>query len=77
MEDIQSKPLGTEAERGSANRSRLYSILAEVYRYPEESFRRQAKQGEIVQAFEDLSTGLPYPLSLEQSERKGLTLPRL
>ncbi len=48
MEDIQSKPLSTDAERHPGNRSRLYSLLAEVYRYPEESFRRQVKQGELV-----------------------------
>jgi DMSO reductase family type II enzyme chaperone len=75
MEDIQSKPLSTEAERHSGNRSRLYSILAEVYRYPDASFRRQAKQGELVQALELLSAGLPYPFSLEESERQGLALP--
>ena len=75
MENIQSKPLNTDAERHSGNRSRLYSIFAEVYRYPEASFRRQAKQGEVLQAFEALSAELPYPFSLEESERKGLVLP--
>ena len=75
MENIQSKPLNTDAERRSGNRSRLYSIFAEFYRYPEESFRRQAKQGELVQAFEALSAELPYPFSLEENERKGLALP--
>jgi DMSO reductase family type II enzyme chaperone len=75
METIQSKPFETDAERQSGNRSRLYAVLAEVYRYPDESFRRQAKQGELAQALEALSAGLPYPFSLEESERKGLALP--
>ena len=35
----------------------------------------KASEEELVQALEDLSTGLPYPFSLEQGERKGLTLP--
>ena len=75
MEDIQSKPLSTDAERHAGNRSRLYSILGEAYRYPDESFRRQAKQGELEQAFEALSADLPYPFSLVEGERKGLLLP--
>ena len=74
MEDIQSKPLSTDAERHAGNRSRLYSIFVEGYRYPEESFRRQAKQGELVQALEALTAELPYPFALEDSERKGLAL---
>ena len=75
MENIQSKPFRTDTEKRSGNRSRLYSIFAEVYRYPVESFRQQAKQGELLQAFEVLFAELPYPLSLEQSERKALELP--
>ncbi len=75
MEDIQSKPLSTEMERHSGNRSRLYSMFAEVYRYPDESFRRQTKQGDLVQALEALLAEIPYDFALEESERKGLTLP--
>jgi DMSO reductase family type II enzyme chaperone len=76
MENIQSKPLSTDDERHSGNRSRLYAIFAEVYRYPDEPFRRQAKEGDLLQAFEALSAGLPYPFSLGEGERKGLALPR-
>ena len=75
MENIQSKPLGTETERHLGNRSRLYSILAEAYRYPEESFLRQVKAWELLRSFEALSADLPYPFSLEESERQGLALP--
>ena len=75
MEDIQTTPLGTETERRSANRSRLYSIFAEAFRYPDESFRRQAKQGELVQALESLMSGLPYPFALEPRETKALRVP--
>jgi DMSO reductase family type II enzyme chaperone len=75
MEPIQSKPFSTDTEKRSANRSRLYSIFAEVYRYPEESFRKQAKKGELLQALDVLFAELPYPFSLEQSERKALVLP--
>ena len=75
MENIQSKPLSTEDEKHSGSRSRLYAILAEVYRYPDEPFREQARGGELLKAFEALSAGLPYPFSPEQEEREGLTLP--
>ncbi len=74
MENIQSKPLSTEQERRSGNRSRLYSVLAEVYRYPDESFRKQAREGALLQALETLTAELPYGFSLEESERTGLTL---
>jgi putative dimethyl sulfoxide reductase chaperone len=75
MEIIQTKPFRTETERRSANRSRSYSIFSEAFRYPEASFRRQAKQGEFLQAFEFLLTGLPYPFALEENEKKGLRFP--
>jgi DMSO reductase family type II enzyme chaperone len=75
MMDYQTETLSNEEEKRSGNRSRLYSILAEVYRYPDESFRGQAKRGDLVRTFEALSAELPYPFLLEESERKGLTLP--
>jgi DMSO reductase family type II enzyme chaperone len=75
MENIQSKPLSTDEEKHAGTRSRLYAVLAEVYRYPDESFRRQVKEGELLQAVETLSAGLPYPFCPEEGERQGLTLP--
>lgn len=75
METIRSKPLATDDERHTGSRSRLYAILAEAYRYPDEPFRRQAKAGDLLQAIEALSAELPYPFRPEEGERKGLTLP--
>lgn len=75
MKAIQSGPLGTETERRAANRSRLYSIFAEVFRYPDGPFRRQAKDGELLEAFESLVGELPYPFALEEEDRQALRLP--
>ena len=75
MEDFQTKPFGTETEERSANRSRLYSIFAELFRYPDESFRGQAKEGRILEAVESLMAELPYPFSLEEDDREALRLP--
>ena len=75
MQDFQTKPFDTETERRAANRSRLYSIFAEVFRYPDESFRRQAKQGELVQVFESLLAELPYPVAFEEDDKEALRLP--
>jgi DMSO reductase family type II enzyme chaperone len=75
MEDFQTKPFSTEMEKRSANRSRLYSILAEIFRYPDESFRRQVKQGELVRVFASLMAELPYPFSLEEDDKEALRLP--
>jgi DMSO reductase family type II enzyme chaperone len=75
MEEIWSRQLETDKEKRSGNRSRLYAILAEAYRYPDASFRRQAKQGELAEALETLLARLPYPSSLEEGERNGLRLP--
>jgi DMSO reductase family type II enzyme chaperone len=75
MENIQTQPFGTDEEKRSATRSRLYSIWAEVFRYPDEAFRGQVKQGKIVEALESLLAELPYPFSLEEEETKALRLP--
>lgn len=75
MEEIQSKPFSSETERRSANRSRLYSALAEVFRYPDGPFRRQAKEGEVAGVFASLTEALPYPFGLEASESEALRIP--
>jgi putative dimethyl sulfoxide reductase chaperone len=75
MENIQSKPFGSETERRSANRSRLYSFFAEAFRYPDELFRGQAKQGKITEVFASLTGELPYPFGLEATEAEALRIP--
>ena len=75
MKDIETKPFGSETEKRSANRSRLYAIFAEVFRYPDEPFRRQAKDGELLEAFESLAAELPYSFALEERDRQALRLP--
>jgi DMSO reductase family type II enzyme chaperone len=71
LEAIESKPITTKKEESLAARSRFYSLLAEAFRYPDEEFRQQARQGELKQAFAVLSGSLPYEFAVDEN----LTLP--
>jgi DMSO reductase family type II enzyme chaperone len=74
MLNTQTDPLQNERENHIANRSRLYSLLAESYRYPDEAFRTQARQGDMAGALGIVLCHLPYPFSWIGEEKKALTL---
>lgn len=74
MVNVQSRPLSAGPETSAAARSRCYTLFAEAFRYPDEDFRRQARAGELVQALDLLTAGLPYAFSLEDGEREAIRL---
>ena len=75
MENIETQPLGTEQERQTAARCRLYNLFAEVFRYPDETFRTQVRKGELEKTFQALLNELPYPFALSPEESGALRLP--
>ncbi len=70
MENIQTRELQSEEERQGASRSRIYSLLADVFRYPDESFGTQVREGDFEQALEVLAGDLPYSFPFKE-EWKG------
>jgi DMSO reductase family type II enzyme chaperone len=74
MLNIHTQPLQTEEETCVANRSRLYSMLAEVFRYPDGAFRDQVRQGDMERALRVLLSGLPYPFEWIEEEEQALRL---
>ena len=70
MLNIQTNPLQTEQENRIASRSRLYSLLAEAYRYPDEAFRNQVRQGDLAGALGILLSNLPYPFGWIENEEE-------
>jgi len=69
MEAIQSIDFQTQAEIFIATRSRLYSLIAEFFRYPDKMFRDQARDRSIEKAVEGLFSGLPYDMQWPEQER--------
>ena len=57
---IKTKKLQTTQERLSANRSRLYFLIAESFRYPDTYLQGQISDGNLKRAIEMLLDGLPY-----------------
>ena len=74
-ETIRTRPFESDQEKGTAFRSRAYSLLAEAFRYPDEAMRKQAREGDFRKALETLLTELPYPFALSDSEKNALRLP--
>ncbi len=72
MEAIVTDPLKNQAETTTGSRSRMYSVIAEMFRYPDELFRRQAKSGELEQALRRLTDNLPYPFEWRDTEKTGI-----
>jgi DMSO reductase family type II enzyme chaperone len=72
MEAIQLTDFQTQAERFIATRSGMYSLTAELFRYPDEMFRNQARDKSIETAIESLFKGLPYSMDWPERDRKAL-----
>ena len=71
MEAIQSRAMNTFAETQAASRSRIYSFIAECFRYPDGQFRAQAQNGDIQSAFGQLFSALPYAFDWTEKEQIG------
>ena len=72
MEAIQSREISTSDEAQIAGRSRMYSLIAECFRYPDDTFRAQAGNGDVKAAFDRLFATLPYAFDWRQKESGGL-----
>lgn len=72
MAAIQTADFQNQAEMFIAGRSRIYSLFAELFRYPDEMFRRQAKDGTIAKALDSLMSGLPYAVPMDEKNRNDL-----
>ena len=72
MEAIQSTAINPFAEIQAASRSRIYSFIAECFRYPDEKFQAQAKKGDIQSAFGQSFSDLPYSFDWTEKEQIGL-----
>ncbi|MFZ5569958.1 MAG: molecular chaperone TorD family protein [Thermodesulfobacteriota bacterium] len=72
MEALFTDQLKNQAEITTANRSRMYSLIAEIFRYPDEPFRRQAQNGDLEQALGRLTENLPYPFEWREKEKARL-----
>lgn len=73
MEAVLTQPVQTDAEHHTANRSKLYSLLAEVFRYPDDHFRRQVRNGELKNALMALTSKLPYEFELDDADKTSLS----
>jgi DMSO reductase family type II enzyme chaperone len=60
MMTFQTQELKTDSERQQANRSRMYSMIAESFRYPDSPFLDQVLGGSYQKALETLLQDLPY-----------------
>ena len=72
MEAVLTEPVQTEVENNTAKRSKLYSLFAEMFRYPDENFRRQVKNRDLENALHSLFNGFPYILELDDGMRSSL-----
>ncbi len=72
MEAIISEQLQNHFEIATANRSRMYAVIAEIFRYPAADFRKQARNGDLEQALRRLTDNLPYPFEWSETEKKNL-----
>ena len=74
MEAVLTEPVQTGDENSTAHRSKLYSLLAEMFRYPDEGFRRQVKNHDLEKALSSLFKGLPYRLELDGAMQASLRI---
>lgn len=72
MHPIATIALDDETEKASGHRTKLYAIIAEMFRYPDTTFRRQAKNGDVFQTLRFLTDGLPYAFDLSSGDKEDL-----
>lgn len=77
MEAIQQEPFWSDPfknrlESAIAGRSRLYALIAELFRYPNADMRRQMRSGAIIGALRALLENLPYPLAISSEAEKAI-----
>jgi DMSO reductase family type II enzyme chaperone len=69
---IQSKEISSLAESHASFRTRMYCLCAESFRYPDQSFRQQIKNGALKQAFADVFRGLPFDFDWTDTEKQSV-----
>ena len=74
MEAVLTEPVETGQENYTANRSKLYSLFAEAFRYPDDGFRRQVKNNDLEHSLSLLIKGLPYRVELDDSSLAPLRM---
>ncbi len=72
MHAIQSYEILTPAESFASSRTRIYSLMAESFRYPDASFRKQIINDDFKKAFTKLFGNLPYAFDWTQEELYGI-----
>jgi DMSO reductase family type II enzyme chaperone len=72
---VETQPLESEDQHRSANRSRLYLLFSESYRYPDATCCAGLRDGTLARTAQDLLAGLSYSLPSEAGDVRGLTLP--
>jgi DMSO reductase family type II enzyme chaperone len=75
LEKLRSITIKNDQELFLANRSLMYSLFADVFRYPDKEFRDQVRNGDLESTFASIAKALPYPYELSEDERKSLTFP--
>lgn len=75
LEKLRSITIKNEKELGLANRSLMYSLFADVFRYPNKEFREQVRNGELSSTLSSIAEALPYPYDLSDDEKKRLRFP--
>jgi DMSO reductase family type II enzyme chaperone len=72
MQPIATVTSENKSEQSISQRTKLYAIIAEMFRYPDATFRRQAKNGHVFQALKTVADSLPYAFDLNSHDREDL-----
>ncbi len=74
MVTFQTKEMASPTERQQANRSRVYSFLAESFRYPTAEFKERVSTGGYHATLRSLVSDLPYSFSEWQDRTATLRI---
>ena len=72
LEKLRSITIKNDKELSLANRSLMYSLFSDVFRYPDKDFREQVRNGDLESTFSSIAESLPYPYELSDDEKKSL-----
>lgn len=72
---VETQLLETEEQLWTANRSRLYSLFSDAFRYPGAGFSKQVREGVLARSARDLLAGLPYAIPSADEVAGRLAVP--
>lgn len=75
LENIHLLEPETPEEMDISYRCRMYHLFSHIFKYPDEDFRTQVRNGELKEALVTLADNLPYKYDLTEEEKSLLIFP--